>query len=73
MSISKEEAQKKWYKYLSRALKTRNPNMRKFFNDKATEYMAIVLPNAQTKKDNKVLDNVPKDRYGALRDKMMDE
>lgn len=65
----------KWYKYLNKALTTKNPNMRKFFHKKAIEYALKVQPDlqirvAKIKSDD---ESIKKDRYGSLRDKMMDE
>jgi hypothetical protein len=61
----------KWYKYLSKALKTKNPNMRKYFNKKATHYMKLVMPDVKLNTKKNV--TPPTDRYGKLRDKMIDE
>lgn len=70
--MSKEQYRKKWYKYIYRALKTRNPNMRKFFEMKAKQYALLTMPTLKTYNVTTQQD-VPRDRYGALRDKMLDE
>ena len=57
----------KWYKYLSKALTTKNPKMRKFFHEKAIAYAQKVIVYKGKP------DTVKKDRYGSLRDNMMDE
>lgn len=72
--MTQDQYAKKWYKYLNKALTTKNPNMRKFFAQKAKDYAVLTMPGLKVYyKDTSNSYAPPKDRYVVLRDKMIDE